>query len=117
MALDFTSLTDMRALVVEKTQLTAPSDLDNLLTDSAGLTKDDTPVTTYRPYYVCAYLLRTRVYQLIKAEGAEFLDPLKMADEFMSQQRSLDGALDLTIPSGMEADSSGSVSSKALTRV
>lgn len=117
MALDFTSLTDMRALVVEKTQLDAPSDLDNLLTDSAGLTKDTVPVTTYRPYYVCAYLLRTRVYQLIEGEGAKFLNPLQMADQFMDIQSALDSALDLTIPDGMEAEVSGTIGSKKLIRV
>lgn len=117
MALDFTSLTDMRALVVEKTGLTAPSDLDNLLTDSAGQTKDDTPVTTYRPYYVAAYLLRTRVFQLIEGEGAKFLNPLQMAEEFIDLQAALDSKLDLTIPAGMEAEPSNTVGSKAMVRV
>ena len=116
MALDFTSLEDMRALVVEKTGLTAPSDLDNLLDYSAGETKADTPVKTYRPYYVAGYLLRTRVYQLIEGEGARFLEPLKMADKYMSQQRALDSRLDLTVPDGMEADSSNAVGSKAIVR-
>ena len=107
----------MRALVVEKTGLAAPTDLDNLLTDSAGQTQADTPVTTYRPYYVAAYLLRTRVFQLIEGEGAKFLNPLQMADEYMSLQSALDSKLALTIPDGMEAESSGTVGSKALVRL
>lgn len=86
-------------LVTEKTGLT-PSDLDTLLDVSAGTAGD---VTYYRPYYVAAKLLATRRTQLVKAEGAEFVDPLAVAREYLGTQQALDAALGLDLPDGMEA--------------
>lgn len=93
------------SLVTEKTGL-APSDLDALLQVTAGTAVDpDTGegVTVYRPYYVAAKLLATRRTQLTEAEGVGFVDPLKVAEEYLRLQAALDSAFGLSVPAGTEA--------------
>lgn len=109
MALDYTSLSDMQTLVPEVTGVTAPSDLDNLLGDTAGKHTSET-VTVYRPYYVAARILERvlNTSRLQEAEGVIFDRPAVTIRAFMRQQaaedeRWLDEHADYTVPAGHEA--------------
>ena len=112
--LDFTDLTAMNALVVELAGVdSAPSDTDNLLTDSAA-THGGT--TVYRPYYTAARVLERALNtrRLQSARGAVFDQPSVTIRGLMRQQAARDAMLledhaDYTIPDGHEA-TSGSVS-------
>lgn len=95
----YTTKADSAALVTEKTSL-SPSDLDTLLDVSAGTLNGQ---TVYRPYFVSAKLLANRRVQIAQAEGAVFVDPLKVARELLETQRSIDLSLGLVVPSGSEA--------------
>lgn len=97
---DYRDMDECAALVKEKTGLN-PSDLKTQLLLSAGVDPNNT--TIYRPYFVAGWFLRTRKSQLVRAEGAEWIDPLRMADQFMVTQASIDRALNLTVPEGYEA--------------
>lgn len=116
MAVNYEVLADAKSVVLEKTGLAEPNDLDNLLTISAGQTNEDSPTTVYRPYYVAAYLLRTRVFQLEKGEGAEFANPFAVANEYMRLQRDIDNSMNLIVPSGSEAIVSNSFISAQMIR-
>lgn len=99
MALDFTNLTQCRALALELTGLEAePSDLEALLQATAG-TKGSS--TYYRPYYVAARVLDRRLNALESAEGAVFRKLAASVRALDRQQKALDEALGLTLPEGV----------------
>lgn len=108
--IDYTDLTVMNSLVLTITGLTEPTDLDSLLTDSAGKHTSDT-VTVYRPYYVAARLLERALNtrRLQSADGAVFDKPITTIRALMRQQAARDEAVlednaDFTIPAGHEAN-------------
>lgn len=108
--LDLTDITVAGDLVTELTGLT-PSDLDNLLAQSAGTHTDET-VTIYRPYYVAAALLRRQpnTKRLQEADGTRFDSPSVTIAAYMRHQASEDERLlgehvDYAVPAGHEATS------------
>lgn len=75
MAVDFTDLTECSALVAELIGQAAPSDTENLLTESAGAYQDSGgAVTVYRPYLAAALVLERALNtrRLQEARGAVF---------------------------------------------
>ena len=115
---NYKDLVACRALVVEKTQLPAASDLSLLLTISAGKVVVDEEQTDvyYRPYYVAALQLKTRPNQLRQGDGATFLDPVEVIRMYLSTQKSIDQALGLDIPAGFEAIPQGTVDTHKMRR-
>lgn len=115
---NYKDLTSCRALVVEKTQLPASSDLSLLLTISAGkvVVDEEQTDTYYRPYYVAALRLMARPNPLRQGDGATFLDPTEVIKMYLSTQKSIDQALGLDIPLGFEAIPQGVVNSHKMSR-
>lgn len=103
--LDYTDLTAMSTLVTELAG-TTPTDLDSLLTDSAGKHTNDT-VTIYRPYYVAARILdrQANTTRLREARGARFDPPAVRIHALRKQQATFDEAMlddeaDYEVPPG-----------------
>lgn len=115
---NYKDLTSCRALVVEKTQLPASSDLSLLLTISAGkvVVDEEQTDTYYRPYYVAALRLKTRPNPVRQGAGTTLLDPVEVIRMYLSTQKSIDEALGLIIPDGFEAVPSGVVNSHKMSR-
>lgn len=99
-AFNMTDLTVCAAFVTEQTGIT-PTDIKVRLGLSAGT--DPAGVTVYRPWFVAARILANRKIQLLGARGADFVDPLLIAEELMRTQAGIDLRLGLTVPPGMEA--------------
>ena|GEM_PF-5259836 len=75
MAVDFTDMGECSALVAELIGQAAPSDTENLLTESAGAYQDSGgTVTVYRPYLAAALVLERALNtrRLQQARGAVF---------------------------------------------
>lgn len=111
-ALDFTDITAAGTLVAELTGLAAPSDVDNLLGESAGTHTSET-VTVYRPYLVAALILKRALNtrRLKEARGAVFDNPVVTIRGLMQQQASFDEKMsdaysDWEIPAGFETSGS-----------
>lgn len=109
--LDYTNLVSMHALAKELTGDLEPSDLDSLLTESAGKHNSGT-VTIYRPYLVAALILQRALNtrRLREARGAVFDRPIVTINGLMRQQASLDAKAadtfdDYVVPEGFEATS------------
>ena len=106
------------ALVVEKTQLPAASDLSVLLTISAGkvVVNEEQTDTYYRPYYVSALRLMARPNPIRQGDGATLLDPVEVIKMYLSTQKSIDQALGLDVPAGFEAIPQGTVDTHKMRR-
>jgi hypothetical protein len=121
-ALDYTSLVAMLAFVAAQVTGSDASEAEALLEASAADDCDaDTPVKTYRPYWVIAHLLQARLTtaeSLGSASGAsiKYRDPLSAYRTVMARQAAFDKAL-CNIPEGFEAVLPGGVGSAGLTRV
>lgn len=113
MAVDFTDLTEASALVAELAGVTAPTDTENLLTESAGThTGDSGTVTTYRPYLVAALILERALNtrRLREARGTVFDPATATIRGLKRQQASFDEKMadehdDWEVPPGFEATS------------
>lgn len=109
MAVDFTDLTESSALVAELAGVTAPTDTENLLTESAG-THTSGAVTVYRPYLVAALVLERALNtrRLREARGTVFDTAATTIRGLKRQQASFDEKMaddhsDWEVPPGFEA--------------
>jgi|SRR5579885_2916002 len=118
----YTDATAMLAMVRSLTNITSAVVNDALvnlyLEDSAGV--DPNGITTYRPYFVASFLIRTNRSDqaFLSADGATFqnltiTEPKGTAQTlfnlpalvqgYMEQQQRLDRSLQLTVPDGFAA--------------
>lgn len=112
MAVDFTNLTESATLVAELIGVAAPSDVDNLLTESAGTHTGGT-VTVYRPYLAAALILERALNtkRLREARGAVFDPAVITIRGLRRQQASFDASMledhsDWETPAGFDAQGS-----------
>lgn len=114
-AVDFTDLSESSSLVAELAGVDAPSDVENLLTESAGThTGDSGDVTTYRPYLVAALILERALNtrRLQEARGAVFDRATVTIRGLRRQQSAFDAAMadaqsTWAVPVGFEALANG----------
>ena len=119
-ALDLTNRTAVLAYLTAQLPNETASVLETLLDESAADDCADTPVTTYRPFWVIANTLQTNqalAESVGSASGASitYRDPVGAFRAIMRRQQALDKAL-CNIPEGFEATLPGGVSSGVLTR-
>lgn len=94
--------------------------LEALLDASKADDCADTPVTTYRPWWIVAHILQSNpsvAESLTSAAGSNvtYRDPLKAWRAIMRRQYALDQSL-CNIPDGFEAVLPGGVGSAKMTR-
>lgn len=110
-ALDFTDRTAVLAFVTDQLPDADESVLEALLDASAGESCSDPPETVYRPFWVLAAQLRTKLDQIVRAKGASGSEVEYAGREsgivgHLRTQRALDQALCM-IPDGFSADPGG----------
>lgn len=111
MAVDFTDMGECSALVAELIGQAAPSDTENLLTESAGTHDGDAgQVTTYRPYLAAALVLERALNtrRLQEARGAVFDRASVTIRGLRKQQAAFDQRMaaahaSWAVPAGFEA--------------
>lgn len=104
--IDFTDLTEARALVLARAPFATADEVDALLDLSKGTDPDDVP--TFRPYVVLAALFDTqweRYTSLRGASGAqlEYSDPATARAGYLKQQARVDASLELEVPAAWPA--------------
>ena len=119
-ATDYDDLAQMLALVAAQVPESDASEVEALLEASKGNDGADPPTYTYRPYWVIANLIQSRVSvnASVKAgSGASvvYRDPTTAIRALMKRQAALDAAID-TIPDGFQAVIAGGITSASLTR-
>jgi hypothetical protein len=121
-ALDYTSLSAMKAVVAAQVSGSDATEVEALLVASAADDCDETePTTVYRPYWVVAHLLQANhqsAESLGSAAGSsvKYRDPVLAFRTIMRRQAAFDEGL-CNIPPGFEAKLPGGVGSAGLTRV
>lgn len=99
---NFSDLTEMQAFTesLEPRAYNA-TEAEAMLELSKGTDEDGG--VHYRPWYVAAKRVQTNAAQLREARGAQFQDPLDVADRLLEQQDNYDKAKNLTVPDAYKA--------------
>jgi len=82
--------------------------LTDVLRDSAGAAPNGD--TYFRPYYTAAFALSVQTYRVEKAPEADFRATEAQIQALLAHQAALDRKFSLTVPPGMEADTTNMLS-------